>query len=135
MKKAIWTLICLLIVAGFLFAQEPNKNAAKDTPVEKAPVTTAALLPEEVKEGKDILAEAQRQIARRDQAQKVAADRANTDAARLLAYDSREETLAALDGLQTKMNKLIARAQDRTGCKDCGIDLEKGTLSKVPPAK
>jgi len=128
MKKLFYSLIAISLSAGFVFGQELAKNTP---PVETKPVVTSAKLsPEEVKEGKDILTDAQKLGIQRESAQKVFTETVkNTPEARLLAYDSWYAALQGLEALQVKMNKLIASAQERTGCKDCGIDLEKGTLS------
>ena len=131
MKNLIIVCAFVALIAGFAFGQDLAKN--NDTPKAKPPVTSANLSPEEIKEGKDIIADAQKFALTREGAQKVFTETVkNTPEARLLAYDSWWAAATGLDGLQSKMNKLIARAQERTGCKDCGIDLEKGTLSATP---
>lgn len=131
MKQFIIVCAFVALSAGFAFGQDLAKN--NDTPKPKPPVTTAALTPEEIKEGKDILADAQKFALTREGAQKVFTETVkNTPEARLLAYDSWWAAVQGLEGLQIKMNKLIARAQERSGCNACSIDLEKGTLSAAP---
>lgn len=127
-------LLLILCLCAPLLAQDLAVKK-DDKPKEKPPVTSATLTPEEIKEGKDIITEAQKLATKRETANKVANDRVNSDSARVLAYEARDEADDKLNKLQAKMNDMIKRAQDRTGCKDCGIDLDKGTLSAVPPAK
>lgn len=129
MKKLSYSIIVVAIIAGFAFGQDLAKHS--DKPAETKPlVTTAKLSPEEMKEGKEIITDAQKFGVQRESAQKVFTETVkNTPEARLLAYDSWWAAVQGLEGLQVKMNKLIARAQERSGCKNCGIDLEKGTLT------
>ena len=113
--------ICLLALLALTIhyagiAQDVAKNNAPAPPAEKKTVTTAPLTPEEIAEGKGIITDAQKLAATREAAIKVFTETIkNTAEARLLAYDSWWAANQSMDGLQAKMNKLVARAQDRTG--------------------
>lgn len=93
-------------------------------------------MPEEVKEGQDLLVKQANSLNQRSRlAQKIIDAGEGSAEALLLAYLQRDRVLAEMQELEGKSQKFVARVQQRTGCTECGyFDFEKNVILKSAPS-
>ena len=122
------TLILLFCLPLTVFSQEFQ---AKSTPApDVKAVESAALTPEESKEGQDLLIKQANKLNQRGQlAQKIIDAGEGSAEVLLLAYRERDRVLVEMQELEGKSQKFIARVQQRTGCTNCVyFDFEKNQI-------